>query len=107
MRTAENRTREGQRDDLFTNRSEPGTPGRVSEARLTELKHARVAAAGGRAGLPADLTRNFQAGTMPTVAPGQARTGDTSGVRNESSRFEHGKGTGNNGKGSGNKPPER
>lgn len=107
MRTAQHRAREGQRDDLFTNRSEPGTTGRVSEARLTELKHDRVAAAGGRAGLPADLTRNFQAGTMPTVAPGQARTGDTSGVRNESSRFEHGKGTGHNGKGSGNKPPER
>ncbi|RZT20029.1 hypothetical protein EV649_3169 [Kribbella sp. VKM Ac-2569] len=94
MRTAENRAREGQRDVMFTNGSDPAPTGSVSEARLTGLKHERLAAAGGRAGLSPDLTRSVQAARLPPVGPGQARSGDTSGVRHESSRFERGTGTG-------------
>ncbi|TDO68581.1 hypothetical protein EV651_102504 [Kribbella sp. VKM Ac-2571] len=96
MTTAQHRARESQRDAMFTNASEPAPTGSVSEATLTSLRHERLAAASGRAGLPADLTRNVQAATLPPVAPGQARSGETSGVRNESSRFERGTGTGKN-----------
>ena len=94
MRNAENRLREGQRDGMFTNASEPAATGSVSEARLTGLKHERLAAAGGRPSVSPDQARTMQAATLPPITPGQARTGETSGVRHESSRFEHGKGTG-------------
>ncbi|TCC10280.1 hypothetical protein [Kribbella soli] len=100
MRTADHRLREGQRDLKFTNGSEPAPTGSVSEATLTGLRHERLAAAGGPAGLSPDQAKTMQAAALPPIAPGQARTVDTSGVRHESSRFEHGKGTGN-------KSPER
>lgn len=95
MRTVENRNREGQRDVMFTNASEPPAVGSVSEARLTGLRHQRLAAAGGRAGVSAEQAKTMQAAALPPIAPGQARTGETSGVRNESSsRLDRGKGTG-------------
>jgi hypothetical protein len=96
MRTAENRARETQRDSTFTNAADPAPTGSVSEATLTGLKHERLAASTGRSGLPADLTKSVQAATLPPVAPGQARSGEASGVRNESSRFERGNSTGKN-----------
>jgi hypothetical protein len=97
MRTAENRLREGQRDGMFTNAPDPAPTGpersSVSEVSLTGLKHQRLAAAAGPAGLSPDLAKSAQAASLPPVAPGRARPGDTSGVRHESSRFERGKNT--------------
>lgn len=106
MRTAVNRARETLRDGKFTNAAEPTPMGSVSEAQLTGLTHERLAVAGGQAGLSPEQVKSLQVATPPRLAPGQARSGETSGARNESSRFDHGKGTGS-GKGTGNKPPER
>jgi hypothetical protein len=100
MRTAENRLREGQRDGRFTNAPDPAPRGpehsSVSEVSLTGLRHERLATTAGPAGLSPDLAKSAQVASVPPLAPGQARPGETSGVRNESSRFDRGTGTGKN-----------
>lgn len=95
------------RDQMANGDTAPptGEQSSVSPQALAETSR-RVAAmvGGGPTGLSPDLLKSVQAASRPAVPPGQVRTGETSGVRNESSRFERGTGTG---KSTGNKTPER
>lgn len=107
MRTATHRAREGQRDLLYANTDTPAPRGEPNSSvgvdTLTRLAQERAVAAGGPAGLSPDLARIADAARVPPIAPGQARPGEAV-ARNESSRFEPGKGTG---KGTGNNTPGR
>jgi hypothetical protein len=83
------------RDQMVNGDTPPpaGAQSSVSQEALTQTSRQVTAMVGnGPAGLSSDLTKSVQAATLPPVAPGQARAADTSGVRNESSRFERGTG---------------
>jgi hypothetical protein len=79
------------RDQLANGDVAPPTGPRssVSQEALTETSR-KVAAmvTNSPSGLSPDLTKHVQAATLPRVTPGQARTGDVHGARNESSHFE-------------------
>ena len=92
------------RDQMANGDAAPptGEQSSVSPQALAETSRRVAAMVGsGQAGLSPDLLKSVQAATRPPIAPGQARTGETSGVRNESSRFDRGTGTS-----TGNKTPE-
>ncbi|MGW6201277.1 hypothetical protein ACWF0M_34380 [Kribbella sp. NPDC055110] len=93
------------RDQMANGDTRPptGEQSSVSPESLAETSRRVATMVGaGPAGLSPELLKSVQAATRPPVAPGQERTGETSGVRNESSRFEPGK---NNG--TGKSTPER